>query len=204
MWEAGNQVMLWAYHKGKGWSKKLSKKWTGPYTIFEVHSPQVVVLKEPNSRNWFTVNVERIKPFNAATPTTLNSSLNEGHYEVEEVLEEPTTDTGRHECKVNWVGYTNRHNSCVAEEDLHANCLFEQFQASRSSATTDRVWSTKDEEHSGWKGEVKAVAFPWNSNPHIPGIPTGDELHSVLNKGTLPSSSLACGLPSPTFSSQPT
>jgi len=60
-WEAGNQVMLQADHKGKGWSKKLSKKWTGPYTIFEVGSPQVVVLEEPNSRNQFTVNVKRSK-----------------------------------------------------------------------------------------------------------------------------------------------
>jgi len=75
-WEAGDQVMLWADRKGKGQSKKLSKKWTGPYTIIEVHSPQVVVLEEPNSRNRLTANVERIKPFNAATPTALNSSLN--------------------------------------------------------------------------------------------------------------------------------
>jgi len=80
--------------KGKGWSKKLSKKWTGPYTIIEVCSPQVVVLEEPNSRNRLTVNIEQIKPFNAATPTTLNSSLNYGHYKVEEALKEHTTDTG--------------------------------------------------------------------------------------------------------------
>jgi len=86
-----------------------------------------------------TVNIERIKPFNAATPTTLNSSLNEGHYEVEEVLQEHTTDTGRHEYKVKWVGYTNCHNSWVMEEDLHTNRLLEQFQASRSSVTTDGV-----------------------------------------------------------------
>jgi len=59
--------MLQADCKGKGRSKKLSKKWMGPYTIIEVRSPQVVVLEELNSRNWFTVNVERIKPFNAAT-----------------------------------------------------------------------------------------------------------------------------------------
>jgi len=31
----------------------------------------MMVLKEPNSRNWFTINVKRIKPFNAATLTTL-------------------------------------------------------------------------------------------------------------------------------------
>jgi len=55
MWEAGNQVMLQADHKGKGWSKKLSKKWTGPYTIVEVRTPQVVVIEEPNRRNWFTI-----------------------------------------------------------------------------------------------------------------------------------------------------
>jgi len=110
MWEAGNQVMLQADSKGKGWSKNLSKKWTGPYTIIEVLSPQVVVLEEPNSRNRLTVNVEWIKPFNAATPTTLNSSSNDGHYEVEEVLEESTMDTGRREYKAKWVGYTNRHN----------------------------------------------------------------------------------------------
>jgi len=133
--------MLQADQKGKGWSKKLSKKWTGPYTIIEVCSPQVVVLEEPNIRNWLTanVNVEQIKPFNAATPTTLNSSSSDGHYEVKEVLEECTMDTSRHEYKVKWVGYTNCHNSWVAEEDLHANCLLEQFQASRSSVTTDRV-----------------------------------------------------------------
>jgi len=136
--------MLWADHKGKGRSKKLSKKWMGPYTIIEVCSPQVVVLKEPNSRNWFTINVKKIQPCNAATPSTLNSSPNKGHYEVEEVLEERTTDTGRHEYKVKWVGYTNRHNSWVTEEDLHTNCLLEQFQASRSSATTDRVQNPKN------------------------------------------------------------
>jgi len=37
-WEAGNQVMLWADFKGKDWSKKLSKKWTGPYTIIQPSS----------------------------------------------------------------------------------------------------------------------------------------------------------------------
>jgi len=98
MWEAGNQVMLWADCKGKGWSKK----WTCPNTIIEVRSPQVVVLEEPNSRNWLTINIEQIKPFHAATLTTLNSSLNNGHYKVEEVLEELTIDTGRHEYKVKW------------------------------------------------------------------------------------------------------
>jgi len=128
--QAGNQVMLQADRRGKGWSKKLSKKWTGPYTIFEVRSPQVVVLEEPNSRNRLTVKVEWIKPFNAATPTALNSSSDDVHYKVEEVLEERTTGTGRHEYKVKWVGYTNPHNSWVVE-DLHSNRLLEQFQASR-------------------------------------------------------------------------
>jgi len=103
----------------------------------------------------------------------------------------------RNEYKVKWVGYTNHHNSWVAEEDLHANCLLKQFQASRSSATTDRVWNPRNTmdsvqaEHWG-----SAVAFPWNSNPHIP---VRDELRSMLNKHSLPSSSLACGMPSPTF-----
>jgi len=46
---------------------------------------------------------------------------------------------------------------------------------------------------------LKAVAFPQNSDLHILGIPSGDELHSMLNKYSLPSSSLACGLPCPTF-----
>jgi len=91
-----------------------------------------------------TVNIKRIKPFNAATLTALNSSSDDGHYEVEEVLEERTTGTGRHEYKVKWVGYTNRHNSWVAEEDLHANCLLEQFQASRSSVTTVGVHNPRN------------------------------------------------------------
>jgi len=56
-----------------------------------------------------------------------------------EVLKECTMETGRHEYKVKWVGNTNRHNSWVVEEDLHANCLLEQFQSSRSSVTTDGV-----------------------------------------------------------------
>jgi len=42
----------------------------------------------------------------------------------------------------------------------------------------------------------ESSGFP---NPHIPGIPARDELCSNLNKDSLPSSSLACGLPSPTF-----
>jgi len=51
---------------------------------------------------------------------------------------------GRHEYKVKWVSYTNRHSSWVTEEDLHANCLLEQFQASRSSATTDGVQNPRN------------------------------------------------------------
>jgi len=50
----------------------------------------VMVLEEPNSRNWFTINIEQIKPFNTATPTRHNSSSNNGHYKVEEVLKERT------------------------------------------------------------------------------------------------------------------
>jgi len=99
-------------------------------------------------RNLFTINIKRIKPFNASTPTTLNSSPNEGHYEVEEVLKEHTIDTGRREYKAKWVGY----NSWVVEEDLHANRLLEQFQASRSSAATDGVQNprnTADDVHAG-------------------------------------------------------
>jgi len=38
---------------------------------------------------------------------------------------------------------------------------------------------------------LKVVAFPWNSNSHISGIPAGDELLSVLNKDSLASSSLS-------------
>jgi len=46
---------------------------------------------------------------------------------------------------------------------------------------------------------LKVVAFPRNSNPYIPGIPAGDVLRSMLNKYSLSSSSLACGLSSPAF-----
>jgi len=53
---------------------------------------------------------------------------------------------------------------------------------------------------SGLVGEVKVVAFPRNSNSHILGIPTGDVLHSVLNKYGLPSS-LVCALSSSAFTS---
>jgi len=43
------------------------------------------------------------------------------------------------------------------------------------------------------------VAFPWNSDPHILGIPDRDELRPVIIKDSLPSSSLAGGWPSPAF-----
>jgi len=55
-----------------------------------------------------------------------------------------TTDTSRCNYKVKWVGYTNCHKSWVAEEDLNANCLLEQFQASRSSAITDGVQNPRN------------------------------------------------------------
>jgi len=113
----------------------------------------VVVLKEPNSWNQFTVIVKQIKPFNAATLTTLNSSLDDGQCEVEEVLKECTTDTSRHEQKVKWVSYINLYNSWVAEEDLDANPLLEQFQASRSSVTMDRVQNTTGGVQAGRGGE---------------------------------------------------
>jgi len=151
-----------------------------PTPSFEIYSPQVVVLKEPNSRNRFTVNVKWIKLFNAATPTILNSSSNTVHYEVEEVLEECTMDTGKCEFKVKWVGYTNCHNSWVTEEDLHANCRLEQYQASKSSATMDRVQSTKENaqlSHPTFQLEMNCAFwlinisyfFPslWVAHPHV-------------------------------------
>jgi len=46
----------------------------------------------------------------------------------DQICEELTTDSGGCEYKVKWVGYTNRHNSWVAEEDLHANCLLEMLE----------------------------------------------------------------------------
>jgi len=49
----------------------------------------------------------RSSEFNSATPTTPNSSSSNRHYKVKEVLEECTTDTGRPEYKVKWVGYTD-------------------------------------------------------------------------------------------------
>jgi len=153
--KAGNQAMLWAGCKGKAWAKKLSKKWMGPHTIIEVHSPQMLVLKEPNSRNWFTSNINL---FNTANQTTSNSSLNNGHYKVKDVL-------GRHDYKIKWVCYTNHHKSWVPEEDLQANHLLEQFQASESSATMDRLQSTKDSAHAGRGCESQ-----------------GDELPSMVNK----------------------
>jgi len=47
---------------------------------------------------------------------------------------------------------------------------------------------------------LKAVAFLWNSDPHIPGIPAGDPAGSapILIKTVLPFS-LACGLSFPAF-----
>jgi len=42
MWEAGDQVMLQADCRGKGWSKKLSKKWMGPYTIIGAKQQELV------------------------------------------------------------------------------------------------------------------------------------------------------------------
>jgi len=66
-----------------------------------------------------------------------------GTSKVDEVLEEGTKDTGRHEYKVKWVGYTNHHNIWVVEEDLHTN------HPSKSSATTDGVQSTEDSTQAG-------------------------------------------------------
>jgi len=171
MWEAGNQVMLQADCKGKGQSKKLSKKWTGPYTIFEVRSPQEVLM-EPNSKNGFTISVEQIKPFKAATPTTLNSSLKDGHYKVEEVLEELTTDPS-------WLVRTN-FNFCWQL----ANLIPDWTNFHCPGATL--------EEHCG--GESSGFSMEFQS-PHS-GNSARDELCSMLNKDSLSSSSQACGLSS--------
>jgi len=81
--------------------------------------------------------------------------MNEGHYKVEEVLKEHTTDTGRHQCKIKWVGYTDHQNSWVAEEDLYANHLLEQFQACRSSAATDGVRNLRNTTDSVQAGRGK-------------------------------------------------
>jgi len=66
----------WSWKDGNQ-SKKLSEKQTSTHTIIEVCSPQVVLVEELNSRNWFMVNVKWIKPFNTATSTP-NSGSNNG------------------------------------------------------------------------------------------------------------------------------
>jgi len=77
------------------------------------------------------LNIEWIQLLNSATLTTPNPSLNDRHKKVEEVLKEHTMGTSK------WVGYTNSHNSWVVEEELHANHLLKQFQASKSSETAE-------------------------------------------------------------------
>jgi len=125
------------------------------YTALKWWFPQV---EEPNSRNQFSV--EQIKLFNTATPTTINSISKDGHYEVKEVLEERTTDTSRHEYKVKWVGYTNHHNSWVAEEDLHASCLLAKQVGAQQPRTECRTQGTLLMVFR-LVGEVKAVATFW-------------------------------------------
>jgi len=188
-WEAGNQVMLQANCKGKGQSKKLSKKWTGPYTTVEVRSPQVVV-KELNSRNWFTINFKWIKPFNAATLTTLNSSSNNGHYEVKEVLQEHTTDTDRHEYKV----------KCTLTATT-AGLWKRTFMQTVYLSSSKQVGTQQPQVECRTPRMVLRLVGGGVLSQGIP-IPHSGEMYCApfLINGSLPSS-LACGLTSPVFTS---
>jgi len=118
-WRHGEQVMLREDCKCKGKSWKLSKKWSGPYRIVEVLSPQVVVLEEPNSHSRTKVNVERIKPFKASPMATQDSGPADGHYKVKEVLEEWTVDNGKLEYLARPTHYWNAFKLVVQPRAVH-------------------------------------------------------------------------------------
>jgi len=131
------------------------KKWTGPDNTIEVNSPQVVVLEEPNSRKQFTVNVEQIKSFNAATLNTPNSISQ-------------TTDTMKSKT-------TNNKQEATASMRTRSSGSVKTAGSLRRTSTLTVCWTgfeqARAQEHRTPRvvlrlvGEVTETAFPSWSHP---------------------------------------
>jgi hypothetical protein len=109
-----------------GTSAKLQRPWAGPYRVVEKTSDVNRVIQHVNNpEQRITVHVSQLKPFIGREE---DIELPEGEWEVQDILEEREVRPGEVEYLVRWAGHTKKHNSWVAEEDMHADEILARWK----------------------------------------------------------------------------
>lgn len=126
-YKVGDEVWILEERKPeKGTTKKLRPKWRGPYTVMEVLSPQVILVKltGDESSKAMKVNIKRTKPYSRWKGKERNASRD--YYEIEAVRKHRKKN-GMNEYLVRWKGRTKSSDSWVKESDLDADELLNAY-----------------------------------------------------------------------------
>lgn len=172
VYQPGDLVWHFLPRTEPGKSRKLTLMWTGPYRILEQIQPRnyrISLLANPNVHR--LVHEESLKPCKESTaiPTQVprewtdhalvldhisddpcemnrNQLLEKANdeYEIEAIVDARFTPEGKREFKVKWKGWTNRYNTWVQYDDLHADELLTAFLRSHPEFATDKVHEDVD------------------------------------------------------------
>ena len=119
----GDLVLVHSNQTPKGKSRKLTRRWTGPYRVVNMPSKQTVqVCHINNPGKDCTFNLARVKPYVGRD----DAPLADDEYEVEDLLDCKESD-GERIFLVRWKGYTPCYDSWVYEKDLNAPDLVRSF-----------------------------------------------------------------------------
>jgi hypothetical protein len=111
------KLVMWAKPSATnipGTSAKLMRRWDGPFKITAKPSEVDRVIQDTrNEANKFTVHIERLKPFTGEL-----EEVPEGEAEVEEIMQQHSTEKDGDWYRVRWAGYTRRYDTWQREEAL--------------------------------------------------------------------------------------
>ena len=147
-----------------GQSKKFSHLWKGPMKIIQVLTPVTYKVQStvPESKYSDTIHIARIKPY--FTPTDQKQEMSKGTSLLNKVKEEEEDyiikkiidkkwNQGedlkwRWYYKIRWHGYKPKDDSWVAEEDVSAKELLDEFNASDKAKRVELVQSRRSTRNS--------------------------------------------------------
>lgn len=130
----------------RGHSKKLKLRWHGLYHMIEICSALVYVLQHmENPKDIQVMHISRLKPhwggdtidavnmqLQYTYPLTGDETVDQSHVqdeqkEIEAILGHRQLSNNRYEVHVRYQGFTAKHNEWVAESNVHADTLVQQY-----------------------------------------------------------------------------
>ena len=103
-----------------GNTKKLSKRWKGPYRIIDIPSEQNIrIVNTNNPKDSQLVHVSRIKPYYNPPEDTLIINADDDIFEIEAIIDHKF-ENNKDYYLVRRKGHTARHDTWIAADDLDA------------------------------------------------------------------------------------